>query len=112
MMDAARTRIGKITLKRGGAVQLLRRPVSVERQCIEQDIRDVLDAHGGDFAGYAIVVWAPNSDSTASARSGQDSRIPTIMVPDFVRNRLLAERIEEWSVRAVMRKLGYTPSAS
>jgi hypothetical protein len=74
------------------------------RRLIEKRIRAVLDAHGSDFTGFALVVWGPTGRSTADL--GVDSAssktiIPEILVPDFVRNRLLAVKIEDWTVDTI-----------
>jgi len=116
-MNIARTRIRNVRLKPVDNVAPIAAAVDLDRRYIEQDIRDVLDAHSGagfgsnDFAGYAIVVWSRDGSSTCSARCNEHSQIPTALVPDFVRNRLLADRIERWTSDAILRRLGYNPSA-
>lgn len=69
-----------------------------DRADIEWHIKRTLDAHDDRIAGYAIVVWAPDGASTADIRSTGNT-VPGIMVPDFVRNRLLAEKIEQWTIK-------------
>lgn len=54
-----------------------------------------------DIAGIAIVVWSADGGSAANLRISPASKIPSILVPDFVRNRLLAERIEQWTLDSV-----------
>ena len=61
----------------------------------------VMDALDGPVAGMAVVVWGPDGASTAGMTIGRASRIPQILAPDFVRNRLLAERIESWTLDSV-----------
>jgi hypothetical protein len=105
----ARTRCGKVTLKRGGSLQLLRKPVSPERGCVEAELRRVLDNHtnaAGDrnVAGFAFVVWDGEGGSTAgmelyTVEGGKT--IPGVLVPDFVRNRLLAGKIEQWTLNTI-----------
>jgi hypothetical protein len=47
------------------------------------------------LAGYAVMAWDKDGVSTIDA-ANFGSCIPNILIPDFVRNRLLAHRIEEW----------------
>ena len=53
---------------------------------------------GSNIAGYALVVWAGCGKSAVSFAANDASAIPSILIPDFVRNRLLAERIESWTL--------------
>ena len=110
MVATARTRIGKITLKAGGSLALLRQPRDLDREVIERKVREVLDAHHNDFDGFAFVVWGRDNQSTCF--SVGSTKIPSIMVPDFVRTRLLADRIENWAVDTTLDRLGYNPHAS
>ena len=77
------------------------------RAHIERRIRDVLDAHGSDIRGFALVVWAKDGMSTAdfghqALKDGETGPImPDILIPDFVRARLLALKIEEWAVDTI-----------
>ena len=88
------------------SAELLKLPAPDEnRQAIEQAVRAVLDAHGFDLAGFAIVVWGEQGTSTADMRTRSPEKtgvvIPSILVPDFVRNRLLGMKIEQWAVETV-----------
>ena len=49
------------------------------------------------LAGFALVIWDKDNFSTAYVTANELSKIPTIVVGDFVRNRLLAETIERWT---------------
>ena len=85
----------------------LKRPKGYKsRAHVERMVRKVLDAQGADIAGFAFVVWAKDGASTADAQN-KTSSIPNILIPDFVRNRLLAERIEAWAVSNTLRRLGF-----
>jgi hypothetical protein len=101
-----RIRIGKITLKRGGSVELLRVPVSLDRKRVEMQFRILLNNHGEDIAGFAIVVWGSDLGSTAVSLLTPVNTIPSMLVPDFVRNRLLAQKIEEWTLDSVNEQWG------
>lgn len=95
----ARVRIGKVTLKRDGPVVLLRPPKN-NRQAADDRIRKCLDAQGTDIAGFAFVVWGSDMKSVAELQVW-DNPIPSAVVPDFVRNRLLADRIETWTLETL-----------
>lgn len=53
------------------------------------------------IVGFAIVAWGPDGGSCSSTEISDGSMIPSIMVPDFVRNRLLAERVIAWTMEEV-----------
>jgi hypothetical protein len=64
-----------------------------------RDMRGLIDEvqrDGRAMVGYAVVLWDADLGSSASLRCGQGSTIPSIAMPDFVRNRLLAMKINEW----------------
>lgn len=88
------------------SAELLSFPKIDENRChIEQRIRTVLDAHGPDICGFALVVWDSRGTSTADAAVKQPENgvaIPPILIPDFVRNRLLGEQIEQWAVDKIL----------
>ena len=68
-----------------------------DRPIVEAHIKQMLDIQGNDIAGFAFVVWGADKRAMAYSSSNSRSVIPPIMVPDFVRERLLAEKIMEWS---------------
>lgn len=75
-----------------------------DRALIEKLVRNVFDSHRGGFAGFALVVWAPDGASTADMGMksiDQGAQIPSMLIPDFVRNRLLGMKIEEWAVDTI-----------
>lgn len=99
---SARVRIGRVKLKRDGKVVLLRKPED-HRAAIADCVNSILNGHGTDIAGMAFVVWGSDMQSTADMKVFGNP-IPTMLVPDFVRNRLLAERIETWTLEALRRE--------
>ena len=109
MTEAARTRIGRITLKSGGSVRLLRGAIDKDRTFIERRVRTVLDQHGTDFAGFAFMVWGGDNQSTCTSDALPASKVPNSMLPDFVRARLFTERAVNWSIDVTLETLGYTP---
>lgn len=62
--------------------------------------REVIAGHGTDLAGYAVMAWTKDGTSTCDS-ANLAGNIPTILIPDFVRNRLLAHRIEEWTLEEI-----------
>lgn len=82
---------------------------TLHRVCPEQDVARInlmREIHGtldgyqddgtADIAGFAFVVWGSDNTSSAVVRCGARSRVPAIAAPDFIRNRLLASKIEDW----------------
>lgn len=79
------------------------------RLTVMRRVTACLDVHT-DIDGFAFVVWGHDLGSTCYSAGGRT--MPAILVPDFVRNRLLAERISDWTEHAVMRRLGIEPDES
>ena len=100
MTGVARVRIRRVRFKSGGELHLLPDRRDAVRGRVERNIRDALDTQD-DIAGYAFVAWGANSDSTTTHWAGSQSAIPTILIPDFVRNRLLASQIIKWTLDSV-----------
>jgi hypothetical protein len=97
-MQTARLRVRSVRYKDGRSVVRLRAPADPDRAYIEERVRGVLDAHDHDFCGFAFVVWGSDARSTTFASTNDGSRIPVALIPDFVRNILLADRIEAWTI--------------
>lgn len=93
-------RIRSVQFKNGGFIRLLRDPVDRDRKYIEDGARQTI-AMQHDIAGYAIVVWGKDLSSTCHAYTGPRSVLPSIYVPDYVRNRLLASKIEQLAVDTI-----------
>lgn len=65
-----------------------------------RETRDMIDGmtkEGRPVVGFAMVMWDSENASNAACKAYPGSSIPSIAVPDFVRNRLLAQKIEDWS---------------
>lgn len=74
-----------------------------ERVQVDIEVKHVLDthsAHDSDIAGFAFMVWDKEGASTVKALRFTGA-IPTILIPDFVRNRLLAETSEDWTIETI-----------
>lgn len=90
-------RLRSVKFKDGRKIEVLRRDSRHFRADFLAFCRNTVDLQGDDFVGFALVVWGSDQSSTAECMVSQGSCIPTILVPDFVKNRLLAERIERWT---------------
>lgn len=58
---------------------------------------DSMETGAQPIVGMALVLWTADGTSDAVVKAYPGSNIPSIALPDFVRNRLLAAKIEEWS---------------
>lgn len=95
----ARMRVRAVRFKNGGEVRLLRFPTAEDdRRFVEAQIKRALDSHPDRVAGFAFVVWGPDNGSVATQSANDLSRIPSIMIGEFVKNRLLASTIERWTM--------------
>lgn len=100
----AHLRIRSVRMKNGGAtVRILRGDEHDYAEDVRLKIDKCLRAQGSDIVGFAFVVWGKDAASTADA-ANWGGQIPTIMIPDYVRNRLLAERIVEWAVEEMKKQ--------
>lgn len=61
----------------------------------------VAGAMGEPIVGYVVMCWSADGTSACKTIAKDGSTIPSILVPDFVRNRLLADRIESWTLDTV-----------
>ena len=75
-----------------------------DKALIERRVRALLDAHhaNSDTAGFAMVLWGADGSSTCDMGAGKRSNIPYILIPDFVRNRLLAAKIIDWAADDIL----------
>jgi hypothetical protein len=90
-----------VTLKASGLriVRLSSGPERTRRSILAEtrEMLDGMEADGQPVVGFAMVMWTADGSSDAACRAYPGSNIPSIAVPDFVRNRLLASKILEWS---------------
>lgn len=94
----AAVRIGRVTLKGGADLRILRGGGDPQRARIDGLVRGALDGMGAGIVGFAFVIWGDDNGSVAIGENFDGNRIPAILVPDFVRNRLLARQIEKWTL--------------
>jgi hypothetical protein len=97
----AHCRIGRVRLKSGADLRVLRTMASDHHVGFKRRACQVLDYAGSACVGYAVVAWARDGKSWCDIQAADGSRIPCALVPDFVRNRLLAEKIEEWTLETL-----------
>lgn len=110
----ARVTIRRVRFKSGGEVRLIA-PIKDEgRARAERGVRAVLDGHEqfGGIAGFAFVAWAADGATTGDLWAGSDSSIPAILIPDLVRNQLLAMKIEEYTIDTINESNGYSPDGT
>lgn len=74
--------------------------------------RETILMHGdNEIAGFALVVWDKDQNwSTDFANI--DGRIPLALIPDYARNCLLANTIEDWTLQSVRKMMGWLPPTS
>lgn len=99
-MTQAAVRIRSVRLK-GSDAKLLIFPDLATRDRINAMswARDTIDRLDRPIVGIAIVVWDANGSSTAALRQdGSRGRIPSIALPEFVRARLMGEKVCEWAL--------------
>lgn len=102
MSKTSTLRLRRVRFKDGRTLDVFRSPSAEdEHRFVREKVAEVLAVHSGRIAGMAFVVWEPDCSSTCVVSVNDSSTIPSILVPDFVRNRLLADRIERWTLDTV-----------
>lgn len=103
-------RLRRVRFKSGGSLEMLPSKSGGDRAWVQRRINIALDQHGDDnLAGFGFVVWGFDNASTAVQGVAPGSPVSTVVAPDFVRNRLLLETAERWSVNTVLDIMGYGP---
>ena len=96
-MKASTLRLRAITEKKTGRrIEVLTQSDHPHREVYEE-IDQCLSNHGDDCAGYAFIVWDSHNVSTAAIIVSDDSKIPEIMVPEFLKARADAYVLQKWS---------------
>lgn len=94
-------KLRSVTFKNGGGV-IRALPVNPDAALdpgyVKRRVAQVIETLDGPVAGFAVVVWGPDNGSTALMNVAANSKMPLMMIPDFVRNRLLADQIERWTI--------------
>ena len=94
----ARLRIRSIRMKNGGAtVRILQHDNHQDAISVREWVDDCIMAQNDDIAGFAFVIWGKDGGSTCAVKTNSRSRIPGILVPEFVKSRLSAEQILDWA---------------
>lgn len=96
-----RLRLRRVRLKRNGAtIELLRlRRAKEDEAEVRNRVEVLLQSMSGDgvpIAGFAFVVWDGQGASAATMLSRRGT-LPESLIPDFVRSRLLAEKVLVWA---------------
>ena len=82
----------------GFVLHLLKPQTERARASFLRDVRDMVDRFhrdGSPIVGYAVVIWGADGASMAALRAGEGSSIPSIAMPEFIKNRLIAAKIDE-----------------
>lgn len=96
-MKTSVPRLRSVRLKNGGAlIRVLRPEQSGDRLKVEELVRETLSVASSDIDGFVFMVWDRTGASTCAQRT--KGNIPSIYVPDFVRNRLLGQTITNWAL--------------
>lgn len=101
-MAHAGCRIRSVRPKNGGGCTIVRLKDGAERSysSILAEMRDLIAGmrdEGADPVGFVCMAWDGNFRAWCTLKSYPGSPLPPIFVPDFVHNRLLAEKICEWA---------------
>lgn len=107
--EVARTAIRAVRFKRGGEVRVLRPHVDKDHGASLKAIRAVIDQQGTDFAGYGFVAWGADGGSSCTWWQRNGYPIPTPLIPEFVKTRLVLGIGVRWTLEDVNEALGFTP---
>jgi hypothetical protein len=95
--------------KLGQVVILPPADAAKERAHILGRIRTLLESHKTLPDGWAFVVWDEKMCSSSDFVVGKSFR-SGLLVPDFVRERLMANRILDWAEQDARHLMGLPPS--
>lgn len=78
-------------LKEGGAkLRVLRNPTSsAMRRDFEADVREIMSRRKDDIAGYAVLVWSIDGDTSTTANGMGNRLIGKNELPDFVKTAFI-----------------------
>lgn len=93
-MRQSMLRLRSVRWKNGGEIRLLPAPTD-RRVLIQEKIRDLLSRHDTPVTGFAFVAWSSDGGSSAIYAAGEP--LLTMQIPDFVRERLMAEAVLKWA---------------
>lgn len=92
-------RIRRVRFKAGCEVVKIRSARDDVGEYMVRRAKDMAnEAAGQHIAGFAIVAWSNSGESWVLSHVDNGSRIPPLLVPEFVRNALLGDRIENWTI--------------
>lgn len=94
-MKTSVPRLRRIRFKDGRTIEMLRFPENATIEGMWADIRAKMEDHGPAVEGYAFVVWGGDYSTVAMATG---PNLPLAYLPDYVRNRLLLQISERWTL--------------
>lgn len=94
-MKTSIPRLRRIRFKDGRTIEMLRLPENPGSDGMWADIRAKMESHGSEVEGYAFVVWGGDYSTVALATGPS---LPLAYLPDYVRNRLLLQIFERWTI--------------
>ena len=83
----------------GFILHIMKAQSDIVRINVMSETRNMLagfESDGKPVVGFALVMWGSDGASSATIISGEGSAIPAIAMPEFIKNRLIAAKIEEW----------------
>lgn len=107
-MPDSRLRIRSIRPKDGSAeVRVLRPPTSLAERMSTCGARMVGCLGDEPVVGYCLVAWHADGTAHVMKRSSNGNPIPLVLLPDFLRNLLLADIAGDWAVDEIKKLRGF-----
>lgn len=101
-MKTTTLRLRRVRFKDGRTIEVFRPkpdPCEFPNDYIIGEVEECLAVQSDNTAGFAFICWSKDGASTCQIKT--DGSIPSIYVPDFLRNRLLAHQIEKWTIQEI-----------
>ena len=93
-------------MKNGATVRVLRNQGEKYASEAHRLTTEAIQMQSPQIAGLAFVIWGADGSATTISLVNETSRIPPILVPEFVKGQLLSERIERWTIESIEEKKG------
>lgn len=62
--------------------------------------RMLASAGTNQLVGYCLFAWRADGTAYSLRRAGNGNQIPAALLPDFIRNALLADTASDWAIEA------------
>ena len=108
-MKAARVRV---RLKGGAYLHVLPLVMDPNTAQVLADVRATLNNHGTPVAGFAFVVWDNEGGSTSAWSRFARCPIPTPLIPEFLRTRMVLAIAGRWAAEDVNASWGIPPDGA